>query len=315
MLQLRIPPELKNVQKTVVPITGIDKAPHAENHDPSNVVRHGGKYYVWYTEHVPSDPEYSSCYIKYATSEDGLHWYVGGTAISKGGKGDPDEKGVLTPYVVHCDEKWYMLYLALDARFRGADDWQSQQRGIWIAEADSPDGPWRKVQDAPLLWPGSDGEWDELTCDNANPIFREGRWWLYYMGRKKGSHPFDSYIGLAMADQITGPYEKQRESPLMTGHAFVVWAHRSGVAAIGGEADQLDEQCVRWSEDGIHFVEAGHFENKSVGFFCPDNVNGGVSNCGVGWGFDVVRKITPRYIYRFDCTMKVGEDPDNSASK
>jgi len=187
MLQLRIPPELKNVQKAVVPITGIDKAPNAENHDPSNVIQHGGKYYVWYTEHVPNAPESPGCYIKYATSEDGLHWQVEGIAMGKGGKGEPDEKGVLTPYVVHCDEKWYMLYLALDARFRSADDWQSQRRGIWIAEADGPDGPWHKARDTPLLWPGSDGEWDELTCDNANPIYREGRWWLYYMGRKKRS--------------------------------------------------------------------------------------------------------------------------------
>ena len=110
-----------------------------------------------------------------------------------------------------------------------------------------------------------------------------------------------------MADQITGPYEKQRESPLMTGHAFVVWPHRDGVAAIGGEADRLDKQCVRWSKDGIHFVEASPFENKSVGFFCPEGAGGRVSNCGVEWGFDVIRQIKPRHIYRFDCTMKVGQ--------
>jgi hypothetical protein len=93
MVQVRIPPEPKNVRKTVVPIAGIDLAPNMENHDPSNVLQYGVKYYVWYTEHLTAAPEFPDCYIRYATSEDGLHWQVEGIALDKGSRGDPDEKG------------------------------------------------------------------------------------------------------------------------------------------------------------------------------------------------------------------------------
>jgi hypothetical protein len=45
----------------------------------------------------------------------------------------------------------------------------------------------------------------------------------------------------------------------MSGHAFSAWVHRDVVAAIGGESEPPEAQCVRWSEDGVHFVEAGVF--------------------------------------------------------
>jgi hypothetical protein len=91
----------------------------------------------------------------------------------------------------------------------------------------------------------------------------------------------------------------------MTGHASSMWVHRDGVAAVGGEVDEPENMCVRWSEDGIHFVEAGVFPNKSTGFYCPGNfiTDGDVNPAGVPWGFDVIRKTIPRYIYRFDCSM------------
>ncbi len=51
-MQLRIPPELRQITKVVMPISGIDKAPDMEHHDPSNIVRHMGRYYFWFTEHL-----------------------------------------------------------------------------------------------------------------------------------------------------------------------------------------------------------------------------------------------------------------------
>jgi hypothetical protein len=90
-----------------------------------------------------------------------------------------------------------------------------------------------------------------------------------------------------------------------------MWVHRNGVAAIGGEVDPPGDACVRWSADGIHFVEAGVFPNKSTGFYCPENFEtgpgAGTNNRGVTWGFDVVRDTIPRYIYRFDYSMAVTE--------
>lgn len=310
-MQIRIPPELRHVTKTVTPITGIAKAPEMEHHDPSNVIRYNDRYYVWFTEHLSvhlGNDGFQDTYIKVATSEDGLHWEVQGVALDKGACGAPDEKGVLTSYVVPAEGKWWLFFLAVGPAF---EDPQRDVGGLWVAEAETPDGPWHKHLDAPILWPGEAGTWDELCCDDPNLFYREGQWWLTYKGRRRGSHPMDSFVGLATADRIAGPYTKHPESPLMTGHASSMWIHRNGVAAIGGEVDAPGDSCVRWSEDGLHFVEAGVFPNKSTGFYCPANFHtgpdAGVNPAGVTWGFDVVRGVIPRYIYRFDCSMRVAE--------
>ncbi len=49
-MQLRIPPELRQITKVVTPITGIDRAPDMEHHDPSNIIRYRDRYYLWFTE-------------------------------------------------------------------------------------------------------------------------------------------------------------------------------------------------------------------------------------------------------------------------
>ena len=207
-MQLRIPPELTRITKVVTPITGIDKAPDVEHHDPSNIIRYDDRYYVWFTEHLSvhlGNDGFRDTYIKVATSTDGFHWQVKGLALDKGKPDGPDARGVLTCYIVPADGRWHMFHLAVGPDFSNP---QKDKRGLWVAEAETPDGPWRKHLDAPILWPGEDGEWDELCCDDPNLIFRDGKWCLYYKGRRKAGHPMDSFIGLATADSIAGPYTK-----------------------------------------------------------------------------------------------------------
>jgi hypothetical protein len=305
---IRIPPELLAPTKTVVPTTGFDREPDMEQHDPSNVVAYEGRYYVWFTEHHKDTDGFRGCRIKYATSSNGLHWRVEGVALERGEPGGPDAAGVLTPYVVSTGGTWYLFFLAVGPTFA---DPSSDTRGIWVAEADSPRGPWTKQLDQPILWPdagsGDVAPWDELSCDDPNLIFRDRKWWLYYKGRRKGGRPMDSWTGLAVADHIAGPYTKHPENPLMPGHAASAWVHRHGVAAVGGEVDPPEQQRVRWSEDGVHFVEAGCFPNKSTGLFCEESFADGVNSAGVSWGIDVMPGVRPRYLYRFDCSMTVKE--------
>ena len=81
-----VPAELLHPVKTKVPITGIGQDRVLERHDPSNVIRHQGKYYLWYTEHRPG-VAFIDTYIQWATSPDGYHWQVHGTALEKGKPG------------------------------------------------------------------------------------------------------------------------------------------------------------------------------------------------------------------------------------
>jgi hypothetical protein len=149
-----------------------------EHHDPSNIVRHDGRYYLWFTEHSMYTDGFRGGVIKYATSKDGLDWRVRGVAIDHGAPGGPDATGVLTPYVVPAEGAWYLFFLSVGQEFT---DPGNDPRGIWLARAESPDGPWFKQLDAPVLRPGPDGAWDALCCDDPNVIFRDGTWGIDVM--------------------------------------------------------------------------------------------------------------------------------------
>ena len=88
---------------------------------------------------------------------------------------------------------------------------------------------------------------------DSNAVFREGKWWLYFKGKKAHEKPWETHIGVAVSDHIEGPYEVHPNSPLFDGHAFTAWKHRGGIAALRGK--YWPE--ILWSEDGLDFVDTG----------------------------------------------------------
>lgn len=296
----RAPGELRTAVKRRVQTTGLERDAAVERHDPSNVIRRGDRYHFWFTEHPKATSGFKQGHIRRAGSEDGYRWQLHEPLAVGGGAGSWDEQTALTSYVVPHEGRLYMFYTGVPAQF---EDHQRDPRGIGWVVADGPEGPWRKEVDEPVLWPGETGAWDDLCCDDANLIRREGRWWLYYKGRAKGDDPYDSRIGVALADRLTGPYRKHAENPLFDGHALTAWVHRDGVAAIGGD----NQPDLLWSEDGIRFVSAADFTNRSTGLYCPENFGDGTNGRGVEWGIDVEASEPPRYLYRFDCDLLVPE--------
>ena len=132
--------------------------------------------------------------------------------------------------------------------------------------------------------------------------FREGKWWLYFKGKKSDEKPWETHIGVAVSDAIKGPYEIHPSSPLFDGHAFSAWKHRGGVAALRGK--YWPE--VLWSENGVDFIDTGgRLKNYSTGFYCPENFEGGDNCRGVEWGFDVVEDNGVRYLERFNGSFLV----------
>ena len=65
---------------------------------------------------------------------------------------------------------------------------------------------------------------------DSNVFSGEGKWWLYFKGKKSDEKPWETHIGVAVSDAIKGPYEIHPSSPLFDGHAFSAWKHRGGVA-------------------------------------------------------------------------------------
>jgi predicted GH43/DUF377 family glycosyl hydrolase len=269
-------------------------SPELERHDPSNIIKYNDKYYIWFTEHPKSTSWHEgSAFISYATSVDGYGWKIHGPVLAPPQSGSWDEKGAITAYVVPEDGKYYLFYTG------GAADFIAGQSktGIGYAVADTPDGPWKRC-DTPILWP-SDDEWEYLRNDDTNIIFWKDKWWLYFKGKPRNGDPRATKIGLAVSDNLIGPYKKHPENPLFGGHALTTWVHRDGVAALTGFGVHGK---LLWSEDGVHFVKVKNFRNQSTGLYCPQNFENRINSDGVTWGFDV-EIACPRFIYRFNTNM------------
>ena len=69
------------------------------------------------------------------------------------------------------------------------------------------------------------------------------------------------------------------------------------------------EQVVFWSTDGVKFIPAGPFKNRSTGFYVPEgNFTDGPNNQGVTWGMDVTGYPTApgkTRLFRFECDLRV----------
>lgn len=220
---------------------GYDDPTHSVQ-DPSNVIKVEDTYYVWMSWR-PLNLQVFDGDITYATSKDGRHWENKGICFSRGKAGAWDDRGVYTPYVAASGGKYYMFYTGMAKPDHAKGD------RIGLAVADSPDGPWKRVSNAPVLEPTPQA-WDSHIVDDAHLIVRNGKFWLYYKGLSLTDKWFQSRQGVAMADQIEGPYVKYEKNPVISkGHCACVWPHADGVAAISDLGKE-----ILWSPDGLDFT-------------------------------------------------------------
>ncbi len=256
---------------------GYDDPQHSFQ-DPSNVIKVGDTYYVWLSWR-PLDVHLYNSVIHYATSKDGRKWEQKGLALGKGKEGNWDDWGVLTPYVAEANGRFYMFYTGADRNYL-----KGSGNAIGLAVANSPEGPWTRVSDKPVLAPSNDPKaWDSNINDDAHVIKRDGKYWLYYKGHPRGRQWFLTQQGVAIADKIEGPYVKYEGNPVIkSGHCVCVWPHAGGVAAISDIGKE-----ILWAKDGLHFVVV----NKEVwrggagpGPYDPDAHTDTKSGGGITWG-------------------------------
>jgi beta-xylosidase len=283
-----LPAELYGVRKTTTVIDAFRPTPEFDRHDPSNIIRHEDRFWVFYTRNIGDHREVS---VRVASSSDGYQWTDLGEALGRGPKGSWDESGTIAPYVVAHDGKVYLFYTG----FRAGD---LATRELGIAIANHPSGPWTRWPGNPILRRNPDSAaWDSGMLGDSNVIFREGKWWLYFKSRRDTETNQETRIGVAVADQITGPYHKHPANPLFAGHAFSGWRHRDGVAALCG----VISPKIKWSPDGLHFRDAGEMPNQSTGLFTPDATSAPENLNGFDWGLEVYPEAGARGLRRFDC--------------
>lgn len=313
--QQGIPQELKEPNYYVCEIGGLGYDPEWERQDPSNVIKVGGIYHAWYSKFRPGGVNWGyDGTIFHAVSPDGWHWKEIDEAVGKGADGAWDSYGVITPYVVPWDGKYYLFYTG--TRDEKPFKLRGTKRNIGIAVAESPDGPWLKLDSNPVFSPGAKDEWDSLTVDDVHIIVRDGKFWLYYKGCTPETTAFDTKWGLAISDCVTGPYVKHPGNPVLgSGHCTCLWPHRDGIAALVDNAGP-EKFTIQYSRDGIHFERTASIDHVDIGCapYDPDAFTNTKNARGISWGLAARRKNDIMYIIRFQIECEVGvKYPDRIA--
>ncbi|MEI8041676.1 MAG: family 43 glycosylhydrolase [Verrucomicrobiota bacterium] len=303
-----IPAELKTPNYRITQLEGIGYDPKLARQDPSNVIKVGDLYYVWYTQREIGTHAYAST-IYFATSRDGLKWESRGEALGMGADGAWDSFGVITPYVAvqgNKKNKKYYLYYTGTSVHEGTNKRKTPPQ-IGVAVASSPDGPWEKFSGNPVLTPGGADSWDSGVVDDAHLIRREGKWWIYYKGRRPEDKAGQTKWGLAIADQPTGPFVKRGDGLVFkSGHTVCVWPHRGGVAALVDHAGP-ERYTVQWSSNGVDFARAAKLPmvHTGCGPFDPDAFANTTYGGGIKWGVAQFNTNKTLCIVRFDVDLEL----------
>ncbi len=232
------------------PLSGIGPDEKVSRRDPSDVIKVGGLYYVWYSR-GPVKTGYNAT-VWYAVSPDGLNWTEKGEAVGKGGAGAWDEASVFTPNILVAEGKYWLFYTAISKHMKVRPDSK-----IGIAVSDSPDGPWEKLAANPVLKPSDNpAAFDSHLVDDSCLMVRDGRYWMYYKGRPLGKSAHHTRMGLAVAESPGGPYLRAERLDFPGNHEVVAWPQGTGVAALAdGLGVKETANSVLYAPDGIHFTK------------------------------------------------------------
>ena len=252
--------QMKTVTVAHSAVQGIGAEQGVMRRDPSDVIKVGDLYYVWYSKGKIS-PGYDAT-VWYATSPDGHVWTEKGMALAKGESGTWEGASVFTPNILVAEGKYWLFYTGTSRPFNKKPF--NPDSKIGIAVSGSPDGPWKRLATNPAL-KNSDNkaDFDSHLVDDACLIVRDGKYWFYYKGRQLGKSPAQTQMGLAIADKPEGPYVRAKENPVIPGnHEVLVWPQGTGVAAmIGTTGPKEITNSILYSEDGIHFSKTHTVEN------------------------------------------------------
>lgn len=299
---------------TYAEITGIGKEKGVCRRDPSDLVRVGDTYYVWYSrvtrqEAKPGRDGYPSGYqatVWYATSTDeGRTWIEKGEAIDKGTGSAFDAHGCFTPNILVWRGRYYLYYTAVAQGFDNGEYSDVNRTAIGLAEAESPDGPWTKVSDTPVFESTRDpAKFDSYRVDDACFIVREGKIWMYYKGRQWQRTPGETKMGVAVSEKPGGPFTRLNGgNPVQdSGHEVLVWPAGTGVMSLVSRTGPHG-MTLQYAEDGTAFRVAGTLPRnypKAPGLFRADLTAPAAHGKGVRWGICMATYGGDPYLRRFE---------------
>ncbi|WP_422359633.1 glycoside hydrolase family 117 protein [Reichenbachiella sp.] len=302
--------------------------PGVVRRDPSDVITVDEVMYVYYTKSIgmsygfgTGDPSkkvfpWDKSDIWIAGSTDGTTWVEIGKVINRGETGSFDDRSVFTPQILVHEGRYYLVYQTVKAPY--ANRVKNQVAMAW---SNSPTGPFTKMEE-PILSSSDDGVWDGNE-DNRYNVKKQGsfdshkvhdptlvpymgKFYLYYKGERMGERLTNAgreiRWGVAIADQIEGPYKKSPYNPITnSGHQVCVWPYNGGVAGLM-VGDGPEKNTVQWAQDGINFEIMSYLKNtpEAVGLYQKSSYDGNEVEA-LGWGLcHEVTSPERQYIKRFE---------------
>lgn len=279
--EIKVDPTPANEKKVVISVseTPLLHSPDWKRRDPSDIIKVGDTYYIWYAkihEDMPGFPGGWRANTWYATSKDSFEWEEQGIAIDYGEAGSWDDSGAYTPNILVYKDKYYLAYTGLGGPF----DLANNQAAIGMVVSDSPDGPWTRFDNNPVVAPTDSYEVpDAFLCDDTVFVVRDDKIWLYYKGYAKapGEDGRDlrvrgTMLLASVADQPEGPYIKQNVI-LHTGHEAVLWKNPDG--SVGSFCTSDGPPRYYESTDGVTFKSMNPIvPQKAMGLYRADLAEG-----------------------------------------
>lgn len=182
--------------------------------DPSNIIKVGNTYYVYFTRVPNTSPTYPNGYegtIYVASSTDKATWTIVGEVIAKGGSGTFDEKGCFTPAVYYDGTTIWLVYTGVDGTFNFPT---VVPKKIGLASSTSPTTGFTKSGLNPIILPGSAGQWDDLpgSIDDCNIIYTGTEYRIYYCGSRVSAQKKTGYV---YASSMSSTWTKYASNPVV----------------------------------------------------------------------------------------------------
>jgi hypothetical protein len=299
--------------------------------DPSAVINVGDTLHVYYTKGEgetvgfgsdnPDDKVFpwDKTEVWHASSKDGYHWTEEGPAVVPGESGRYDDRACFTPEVLEHEGRYYLVYQVVQAPYLNRS-----KEHIAIAHSDSPYGPWSKSE-APILSPAENGVWDgdednrfhvkERGDFDSHKVhdpclmFFKNQFYLYYKGEIMGEGMNfggrEIKHGVAIADNILGPYKKSPLNPVTnSGHEVAVWHYNNGMACIL-TTDGPEKNTCQWAEDGVNFDIMSHIKGapEAMGMYRkPGYESSDDAMAGIEWG--LCHKYDASWNWNYICQYK-----------
>jgi len=289
-------------------ITGIGYENGCTRRDPSDIIKVGDTYYVYYTKIYGRSPGYWGT-LWYATSKDeGYNWKEQGEILGVGRKNAFDSQATFTPNILYANEKYYLYYTGVkptpeNEQGEFENNSTTDITAIGVAVSDSPTGPFNRLGDNPLLKVSIEPEkFDSYRVDDAVLMYRNGLYWLYYKGRGR-SHgkggPAHTQMGVAFSKYPEGPFIKF-DNPILPGsHEVMLWQYGTGVGALASLSSTFE-----YAPDGIDFLSNKlglKVKNRpnAPGVYRQDLTDLTVRGAGLKWGISMVHNGKNSYLIRY----------------